>query len=643
MKRLLVAILFLSSFAFADETGFGQLALSCSAVTTTGACTTFNVHPPDFIHIPQANSFTWQTIISGGTATSITVVLQGSIDGTTFSTIDTSTSTSGETRTKTGTAYSFFRCNVTAYNRNGTTASCQITPSSTTTGAGDVASVNGEIGTVVLDADDVSAIPTAQKAAASGVASLDADSKVVQPATSVEGNPANPDSHVTVFDNTTLTPSPPHAATFLANNDVAKVSENGGDPEELEKAGQSHAESGASYTILKTDKNDFITLTANNAVLVLPQITSDFPDGFKVKVKNDTFTTQTINATSPTTIDSAATTTFTSFQVLEIRVMGSVWRVGTFSPSRTFAAYEVFGNMTGTAAPPTRAALVAAALPTVTVAKGGTGTTSTLTGLVRGSASAMTAAELSGVVVTSASNVTTPGKTDVMQSSSFCSDAGANDTYTCDLSPAATAYVTGTRYRFKGATANTGASTINFNSLGAKTIKKAAGGITTDLADNDIVAGQWVDLVYDGTNMQMVSLLGNAPGVGTDLGFPMTAFCNAVVGTANTTSYVLAPSAAGTTACTSSTNNDPELPVACTAQNLRVRAGAAGAQAGSGVITLYQNGSATSMTCTLGTTLLCNDSTHTVAFAANDRWAIKVLTGQATDTTANIRASFLCK
>jgi hypothetical protein len=43
---------------------------------------------------------------------------------------------------------------------------------------------------------------------------------------------------------------------------------------------------------------------------------------------------------------------------------------------------------------------------TIEVARGGTGTSSTLTGLVRGSASAMTAAELSGDVVTSGSNAT---------------------------------------------------------------------------------------------------------------------------------------------------------------------------------------------------------------------------------------------
>lgn len=99
-----------------------------------------------------------------------------------------------------------------------------------------------------------------------------------------------------------------------------------------------------------------------------------------------------------------------------------------------------------------------------------------------------------------------------MQTWVFAVDAGASDTYTATLSPAPAAYVTGQHYRFKANTANTGAATINFNSLGAKTIKKATGGITTDLDTNDIRAGQWVDLVYDGTNMQMQSTLGVAPG-----------------------------------------------------------------------------------------------------------------------------------
>ena len=106
---------------------------------------------------------------------------------------------------------------------------------------------------------------------------------------------------------------------------------------------------------------------------------------------------------------------------------------------------------------------------------------------------------------------TTGTKSDVLQAAEFAADAGANDTYAITLVPAITAYVTGAKYRFKANTANTGAATLNINALGAKTIKKVAGGITTDLDTNDIRAGQWVEVTYDGTNMQMLSESGNAP------------------------------------------------------------------------------------------------------------------------------------
>ena len=55
---------------------------------------------------------------------------------------------------------------------------------------------------------------------------------------------------------------------------------------------------------------------------------------------------------------------------------------------------------------PNASATILTSNAAVTIAQGGTGTGSTLTGLVRGSASAMTAAELSGAVATSGSNVT---------------------------------------------------------------------------------------------------------------------------------------------------------------------------------------------------------------------------------------------
>jgi len=93
----------------------------------------------------------------------------------------------------------------------------------------------------------------------------------------------------------------------------------------------------------------------------------------------------------------------------------------------------------------------------------------------------------------------------------YCADAGTTDAYACNLSPAITAYTVGKQYSFKANTGNTGPATISFNSLTATTIKKVVGGVNTDLADNDIRAGQIVQVVFDGSNMQMASMLANSP------------------------------------------------------------------------------------------------------------------------------------
>lgn len=84
----------------------------------------------------------------------------------------------------------------------------------------------------------------------------------------------------------------------------------------------------------------------------------------------------------------------------------------------------------------------------------------------------------------------------------YAVDTGASNAYAIALTPALTANVTGMPIRFKAANANTGASTLNINSLGAATIKKNA---TTDLAANDIKAGQLVTVIYDGTYFQLVN------------------------------------------------------------------------------------------------------------------------------------------
>lgn len=78
----------------------------------------------------------------------------------------------------------------------------------------------------------------------------------------------------------------------------------------------------------------------------------------------------------------------------------------------------------------------------------------------------------------------------------FAATATGNDTYVITLDPVPVAYVAGMTIRVALDVANTGAATIDVNSLGAKAITKNG---TTALEDNDIRAGQVITLVFDGT------------------------------------------------------------------------------------------------------------------------------------------------
>lgn len=122
-----------------------------------------------------------------------------------------------------------------------------------------------------------------------------------------------------------------------------------------------------------------------------------------------------------------------------------------------------------------------------------------------------------GVLSVEGSNVFASNtKTDVVQGAQLVTlSSSSTDTYVGTAGVAITGYVTGTHYTFVSNTANTGAASLNINAIGAKTIVKVAGGITTTLADNDIRSGQVVDVVYDGTNLQLQSTLGNAASGGS--------------------------------------------------------------------------------------------------------------------------------
>lgn len=253
---------------------------------------------------------------------------------------------------------------------------------------------------------------------------------------------------------------------------------------ERESVGKVNAQTGTTYTFVKADRNKLTTFSNASAVAVtLPQATAagDFLSGWNVPVFNLGAGTVTITPTT-STINGGATLTLATGEGAWIFSNGT-----DYSALKTISAAAA-GTVTTTGSP-------------------ASGNLTKFSG-----ATSVTSGDLSGDVTTAGDLVATLAATaTTLESRLFCSDAGSTDAYACNLSPAIGAYVTGTHYRFKANSANTGAATINFNALGVKTIKKLN---DQDLSDNDIEAGQWVDVVYDGTNMQMQSQIANAAGSG---------------------------------------------------------------------------------------------------------------------------------
>ena len=76
------------------------------------------------------------------------------------------------------------------------------------------------------------------------------------------------------------------------------------------------------------------------------------------------------------------------------------------------------------------------------------------------------------------------------------------DTLTGTVVPALSAYATGNQFSFLVANTNTGAVTINVDGIGTKAITRTG---TTALVAGDMVAGQAVEIIYDGTRFQLVN------------------------------------------------------------------------------------------------------------------------------------------
>lgn len=83
----------------------------------------------------------------------------------------------------------------------------------------------------------------------------------------------------------------------------------------------------------------------------------------------------------------------------------------------------------------------------------------------------------------------------------YAADSGSANAYAMTVAPAITAYAAGQTFRFKAANGNTGASTLAVSGLAAKAIQFRGHPIVGAM----ISANNMVEVVYDGTQFQMIS------------------------------------------------------------------------------------------------------------------------------------------
>jgi hypothetical protein len=106
-----------------------------------------------------------------------------------------------------------------------------------------------------------------------------------------------------------------------------------------------------------------------------------------------------------------------------------------------------------------------------------------------------------------------------LSASTFCGvSASAANAQTLTPSIAPTAYLAGAAFRFIATYSNTGATTLNISGLGAVAVYKKTPAGPVALTGGEIVAGNEISVVYDGTHFQLSESLTSSDWCGTSGG-----------------------------------------------------------------------------------------------------------------------------
>lgn len=86
--------------------------------------------------------------------------------------------------------------------------------------------------------------------------------------------------------------------------------------------------------------------------------------------------------------------------------------------------------------------------------------------------------------------------------SNYAVDVGIANNYAITISGVDTTYVAGIRFQFKATNTNTNSCSLNVNSQGTKAIVSSNG---SDLPAGAIISGAIIDVMYDGTQFQLLN------------------------------------------------------------------------------------------------------------------------------------------